>query len=32
VAAAHEEHGERVSDAEEAAIVLIADALGPLDA
>jgi hypothetical protein len=31
VAEAHEEHGQRVSDAEEAAIVLIADALGALE-
>jgi hypothetical protein len=31
VAEAHEEDGQRVSDAEEAAIVLIADALGALD-
>ena len=31
VAEAHEEHGQKVSDAEEAAIVLIADALGALD-
>jgi hypothetical protein len=31
VAEAHEEHGQKVSDAEEAAIVLIADALGALE-